>query len=61
MDHSSQHLAANSDSVSNSDEDKQKHREQPTENSAETPQENGDTVTDIKEELCDLSVYINSV
>ena len=48
-------------SVPNSDEDKQKHREQPTENPAEASQEKSDTVTDVKEELCDLSMYKNSV
>ena len=50
----------NTDSVPNSDEDEQRHSQQPTESLAETPQSKRDTATDVKEELCDLSAY-NSV
>lgn len=38
-------------------EDEQKQQQPQVENSQETPHDKTDTVTDIKEELCDLSMY----
>ena len=50
-------LLASNGNVPHDTEEEQKQKKNPDENSPEGTQDKTDSVTDLKEELCDLSVF----